>query len=275
MVDTFYLDTRNGYLGRSQTEWLSEKLLSSAAKWKLIFYGLPLCSTSHDIPVRDGNTAIHIRTNFDDEDSGRGEARVSIQVEDEEEAHADKYSLLSVLSALSAIFANNDAEELNMQTPATQVTDASSSESGLALIKTGIVVISGGRSKYNSVPSGPYVITFTPRSTVDATAHATDINPYYAEIYVGGEESTPVVQLPLFSSETANNLLWSSASSPHFSSAKLFLDGEGKLRVEIWSVSDNGLLSMSDLELLRATNAVLCPRLLFSGALDASTQSSG
>lgn len=271
MVDAFFLDTRNGYLGRSQTEWLSEKLLNSVAKWKLLFYGLPLCSTSHDVPVRDGNAAIHIRTTFDDEDTGRGEARVSIQVEDEEETHADKYSLISVLSALTTIFASNEAEEEhNMRTAAPEAPAASSVESGLTRIKTGIVVISGGRSRYSSVPSGPYVISFTPNSKVHEATDAWDSNHYYAEIYAGGEDMSLDIQPPLFSSEIIHDSLWCSENSSDFSFVKLFLDGNSMLRVEIWSVSDDGL-SLTDREILHGTSGTLAPRLLFAGALDALT----
>jgi phosphodiesterase/alkaline phosphatase D-like protein len=38
-VDVFVLDTRNGYLGKQQTEWLSESIFTSVAKFKVILYG--------------------------------------------------------------------------------------------------------------------------------------------------------------------------------------------------------------------------------------------
>ena len=266
-MDAFYLDTRNGYLGRLQTEWLSEKLLNSVAKWKLIFYGLPLCSTSRDISVKDGNIAIHIRTNLDD-DEPRGEARVSIQVEDEEEAHPDKYSLFSVLSALTTIFASNITEEQNIRSASPlNAPQTLRAESGLARIKTGIVVISGGRSKYNSVPSGPYVITFTPSVVLNDANDALADNHYYAEVYTGGGEWSLSDQPPLFSAETKHDSMWCSQPSSNSSFVKLFLDGENMLRIELWSFDVDGL-SKSDRKLLHESSIIISPRLVFTGALD-------
>lgn len=41
-VDAFVLDSRDGYLGKTQAKWLKSKLEGSMATWKIVFVGFPV-----------------------------------------------------------------------------------------------------------------------------------------------------------------------------------------------------------------------------------------
>ena len=273
LVDVFFLDTRNGYLGRTQTEWLSEKVLNSVAKWKLLIYGLPLCSHSHDIPVEEGNQELKINTNFEVEEQFRGEARVSIQVDEDEEAHNDKYTLLSVLSALTNIYVTSSEEGQQSVPPAAEISDMDLTlKPGVVRIRTGLVVISSGRTKVNSVPTGPYFTTFTPKSSKQDSMGVQDADHFYAEIYAGGEDTNNLVnRRVLFSSEIIHDSVWDhhaeeSRPKPYLTFCKIFVNHDDMLEIEIWSTAL--IPSISDSQRLRGDSDLSSPLLLFRGLLD-------
>jgi hypothetical protein len=267
-VELYVLDLRAGYLGKHQSEWLTVGLMTSQAQWKIIITGAPLCSVSVEActPLINFAKSELVPEEGDDYISNdkvttpKLEHRVSITIEEPEE-RTEKYSLSSVLTAVAQLRA--DAALDPLVDGATLITEPNA-------ISSGIVVLSGGKSKSTAAAVAPYVAGFSPSISLNDKA----LGVFAVEVHVGtsARPVMPTYEDPLMKTHPELNadILWEQAQGMDGNvGCKVFME-EDSLAIELinlelqTSFSDADMLS-GEAQLIRSSVSLYSNRFI-SGA---------
>lgn len=166
----FVLDSRNGYLGKEQTEWLGKSLLNSTARWKVILCGHPVAFLmTEEVEEADENETPQ---GDDAAPAIKGVHMAIEEIGEQEECYS--------LSAVLAIVAKQTVEETDEGTRDDQAPEDMPSllNPNRIVIESGIVIFSGG----GGISSQPFVATISPKLKLGV--------PFAAEIHLESMERT-------------------------------------------------------------------------------------
>jgi hypothetical protein len=188
------------------------------------------------VPFADNDIALACE-NTDEALEKVDHPRVVIMVDEDEEHHSDKYSLIAVLTALAQHRADDPSFE--------PVVPSSESGSGVTWVDSGIVVVSGGKARAKAQDCSPYVALFSPKLQQE---NHPGTHSFAAEVYAGTESNT--CEVPRFQSDfVTEELLWTPgdalARGAHVV-CRVFVLPSSQLHVTIIAVDDSQKLCDRD-----------------------------